>query len=301
MADEIIPATVPAVASTPAAVASPSPVADSPAATPSIVTTPTTPAEASPPVTQAADAAPVAKPAETVLGAEPVKTIENKSPEAQKPAEVKADSPVEIKKEEGKQSDEPAPLPTYEAFKLPEGFTLENEKLGEFTKELGEFQTRTKAEQVAVQEFGQKLVDRHIAEVQTTVKRLNEHYTQAWEKQKIEWKDAFVKDPEIGGNRQETTVKSAVEAIDRGSSYLSLDVKMDQAKASSHASEFRQVMETTGIGNHPAVIRVLNGLNKEIADLRAKYETEGGVKPLPGTKPVAQSTSKVAKRYGDPA
>lgn len=272
MANEILPATTP-VATTQATSPAPSPAVVEVAAP--LVNTQTV-TENAPVTTDPAKTTESPKPAETVLGAEPQKDPV-KSPEAQKPTDVKVDASVEIKKEDGKQSDEPAPLPTYEAFKLPEGITLEGNKLSEFTKDLGEFQTRTKAEQAAVQEFGQKLVDRHIAEVNSTVKRLNEHYTQAWEKQKIEWKDAFVKDPEIGGNRQETTVNAALQFI------------KTHGGNEAQQQEFRQLMETTGIGNHPAMIRLLAKANMNMA--------EG--KPLPAAKPVPTATSKVAKRYGD--
>lgn len=260
----------PAAAPTPVTAAAPAASTPEPLASVAVDAATPSPAPATDAVVTEAVKAP-----ETVLGAEPPKEPV-KAPDV-KPEEVKADVKVEPKKEEAAQSDEPAPLPTYEAFKLPEGISLEGEGLSEFTKELAEFQTNTKAEQAAVQEFGQKLVDRHVAEVQTAIKRLNDHYAQSWEKQKIEWKDQFVKDPEIGGNRQETTVKAALDFI------------RTHGGTESQQQEFRQLMETTGIGNHPAMIRLLAKANMNMS--------EG--KPLPATKPSTTVTSKVSRRYGE--
>jgi len=61
-------------------------------------------------------------------------------------------------------------LPSYEDFKLPEGFTHDKEKLSDFVKELGELQVKTKAEQKVFQEFGQKLMDKYVSEVQSVIK-----------------------------------------------------------------------------------------------------------------------------------
>lgn len=207
-------------------------------------------------------------PDKSLLGGE-VKKTEDKAPDPQ-PA------PVEQPKEEVTQSAEPAPLPTYEAFTLPEGISLDDKSLGEFTKTLGEFQTESKAEQALVQKLGQKLVDRHVAEVTSAINRLEQHYVSTWEKQKSDWKEAFASDPEIGGNRQQTTLNAAIEFI---RTHGGTDVQQ---------KEFRDLMDATGIGNHPAVIRMLANANLAMA--------EG--KPLPAAKPVPQKLSKVQKFYG---
>ncbi len=260
-------------------------VAPAESATPSNETAPVTntpAAEKVPEVEKVAETAPVAEPkkAETALGADPkAETPKDKAPEA-KPEDTKsaeAAATEEPKKEEASQSDEPAPLPSYEAFTLPENITLDSEKLVEFTKDLGEFQNATKADQKAVQEFGQKLVDRHVAEVQETLKRRDEYYVATWEKQKSDWKEAFENDPEIGGNRKETTVNAALEFI------------RTHGGNEEQQKEFRDLMESTGLGNHPAIIRMLANANLAKA--------EG--KPLPAAKPAPQNTSKVARRYGN--
>lgn len=220
----------------------------------------------------------------TLLGADPESaSIPDKTPD--KAPEVKADTPpVEQKKEEGSQSDEPAQLPTYEAFTFPDGVTIEDARLGEFTKELGEFQNLTKADSAAMQEFGQKLVNRHVAEVQETVKRITEHYTNTWDKQKNDWKTALEKDPEIGGNRTQTAMKEIADTIASTS-----DPEIHKA--------FREYVSSSGIGNNPDVARPIYNLVKEVNRLRAKYESEDGVKPLTAVKPEPQATSKIKARY----
>lgn len=260
MADEILPPVeIPAVAPAPEPVVVP--VAE--------------------PVVEPNTPAPESVPAETSLLGEDAAPAEPIAPEP-KPDDAPADEPkegdatVETKEGEGSQSDEPAPLPTYEAFTLPDGAVIDNEVLGEFTKDLGELQNLTKADQAEMQKFGQKLVDRHTAAIDETVKRLTDHYTETWEKQKTDWKDAFEKDPDIGGNRRDTTLKSALSVIG------TYGGTTDQQK------ELRTLLNDTGIGNNPAVIRLLAKVGEQLV--------EG--KPLPASAPVKGSQSKVAKRYG---
>jgi hypothetical protein len=241
--------------------------------TPAPVTAPVQAAPAEQPKAAEAQTAPAEK---SILGAE-VKPVEKPAEAAHKPDDKAPGAPEgEPKKEEGSQSAEPAQLPAYEAFLLPEGVEVDQGKLSEFTKELGELQNLTKAEQKVMQEFGQKLVNRHVAEVQDTVKRLNDLYQNSWEKQKSDWKDAFEKDPEIGGPRRDTTVNAALEFI------------RTHGGSVEHQQQFRELMDITGVGNHPAMIRMLAKANMAMS--------EG--KPLPGTKPATEPQSKVQRRYG---
>lgn len=272
--------------------ASPAPAASdvvsSPVASPVVETTPAAntpsvekvPEVVTPAVEKTEETPVVDKKIETALGSDPKAEIpkkDDKAPEVKVDDPKPADDTAEPKKEEAAQSVEPAPLPAYEAFTLPQGVTLDDAKLVEFTKDLGEFQNMTKADQAEVQKFGQKLVDRHIAETQETLKRRDEYYVATWEKTKSDWKEAFENDPEIGGNRKETTVNAALEFI------------RTHGGNETQQKEFRDLMESTGLGNHPAIIRLLANANVAKA--------EG--KPLPGIKPESQATvSKVAKRYG---
>lgn len=209
--------------------------------------------------------APEVKPAEAVKPAEEIKPADAKPVEEVKAVEGEV-------KDEGKQSEEPAPLPTYE-LKLPDDVTLDDARLGEFTKELAEFETLTKAPHEEMQKLGQKLVDRYVAEVQNTIKG----YQDAWVQRNNDWLKSFENDPEIGGNRKETTKTAALEFIST------------HGGTPEQQQEFRQLMDMTGAGNHPAMIRMFA---KAMTSMK-----EGG--PIPASKPAPDARSKVATRYGN--
>lgn len=251
------------IVATPAPAAVPPPVSTTTSTAPPVESPPAAVAPLQPPEAPIPPAAPAEK-ATSLLG-----TALEVKPAEDKPAEIKVDAE---KKEEGGQSGEPAPLPVFEAFTLPEDFSSDGTRLDEFTKELADFETATKADHAMLQAFGQKLVDRHVAEVQ----RLNDFYKTAFENQKNDWKQSFEKDPEIGGNRAQTSINAAIQFIET------------HGGSTEQKAEFRSLMNTTGVGNHPALIRILAKANAVLA--------EG--KPLPGTKPPAASTSKVERRYG---
>jgi len=219
----------------------------------------------------------------SLLGSAPEPADGTESPKEEPPLESEGEESPDLegeqpeeKKEEASQSEEAAPLPTYEPFTLPDDIQLDENTLGEFTQTLAEFETLTKADHAEVQKFGQELVTRHIAEVQNAVQRLNESYAATWEKQKNDWKESFVNDPEIGGNRQETTISSALEFI------------RTHGGTDAHQADFRKLMDETGIGNHPAMIRILANA------MEAKREG----KPLPASQPIPSQRSKVNTRYG---
>lgn len=198
--------------------------------------------------------------------------------EALKPAEspVEQPAPVEPAQEnvEG-QSAEPAPLPTYEAFQAPEGITLEGEKLTDFTNLLGEFERTHKADHAAVQEFGQQLINRHVAEVTRAVTEARAADMATFETMKTQWKDAVIADPEIGGNRLQTTLDSARTFI------------RTHGGTDAQQAEFMEVIDAAGLGNHPAVIRLLARAGAAMSEGR----------PLVA-KPAPLPLSRTEKMYG---
>lgn len=259
---------------------------------------PSAPVAAAPPAAGADTAAPVVEatpvPAEpqtllgTVTADAPVTETTTPDPNAPKTEEVKPADGAEPNKpldgdvkpeqiaEEGSKSDEPAPLPTYDAFALPEGITLDTDGIGKFTNILGEFEATTKADHAAVQAHGQKLLDMHVAEVQQAVERVGETYRTLWDKQKVDWKDDFLKDPELGGNRQQTTIDAANKFI-----------RM-HGGSEAEQTELRNLLEQSGLGNHKAVIRTFAKAGAAMS--------EG--KPLAASKPPPKVTSNVDKMYG---
>lgn len=268
------PVSAPVASSETTPLQTPSPLTETAlAATPE--TAPATPAAPEQP------AVPTAEPAEeSLLGKEPPKE-EVKAPETPKDGDKTTEQPDappvtgEPKKEEGSQSAEPASLPTYE-FTLPEGFQADDTKFGEFKKKIGEFEMESKADHAKFQSFTQDLLNQHTAALQETVERLNGYYAEAVEKQGVDWKDAFEKDPDIGGNRRDTTLKHATQFI---RTFGGSDEQQQQ---------LRSLMNETKIGNHPALIRLLANAGEVLA--------EG--KPVPAMRPPSSPQSKVARRYG---
>lgn len=257
-------------------IASPAPVA-SPEVTPSaspepaIVETPVETPSAEP-IHEEPAAAPAAEGSEsdaqkteTLLGSE--KKIEEAKSEEKTPEAKTEEKPSEEVVE--------TEIPVYEPFVLPEGVTVETEKMGEYTKTLAEFEKVTKAPHEEVQKLGQQFLDRHIEEMQ----RYTESLTNAWIKQKNDWKDSFLKDPEFA-NRTNTVVNAAIDAIGV------------YAGNEAQQAEFRKLMEDTGIGNHPAMIRTLSNI------MLAKPEPKQLAAPQIAT---SARTSKVQKMYGKKA
>lgn len=253
-------------------------------ATPAAVASETLPPAAAAPASTPAAEAPKTPESQTILGTKPPETAESKPATENKPADQK---PAEQPKAEGSPSAEPAPLPTYEKFTLPEGIQVDEVKLGEFTKDLGEFESANKVEHTKVQEFAQKLVNRYVTETQDTVTRVVDHYNKTWEKQKNEWREAFIADSEMGGNRQETTVKNLVSFVD------------EFGGDDSQKTELRKFMDT-GIGNKPELIRLMNNAAQKINAMRLQYETETN-NPLPGRTPESPKKSKTQTLYGKTA
>lgn len=270
MADEVVTQAAPPAAT-------PTPEASAPAVAPvESVSSSTTAASSE--VKSETTAAPIL---ETVLGSDDAPKIEEKPTEVKpvetktevKPEEKPVDSekPVEIKQEE-----KPAELPVFE-WKLPEGVTVEKERITEFNKELGEFAITSKVDAKTAQEFGQKLINRHISEVQSIAEKVAQAYSKVWQDQTKNWYDEFVKDPEIGGNRRDTTVNAAREFIRR------------HGGTEKQQTDLKSWLKTSGVGNHPGLIRIFANANLALAE----------PKPVKAETPVSQEKSSLkTKMYG---
>lgn len=278
MANEPIVAAPVAVApvSAPVAPVEVAQVAPAPAATvvAPVTETPVAPVVAPAAAGSEAPKAVEAKAPETLLG-----DTKDKPVEAPKTPEAVVEAPkVEEKTKEG-QSADPAPPPVYDAFTVPEGVTLDTARVSEFTKSLAELEQSGKVPHELLQKFGQTAVDMYVTEVKKATDALTQTYVKAWEDQKIAWKDSFLKDPEIGGNRWQTTIDSAQGFI------------RTHGGTTEQQTEFRSLMESSGLGNHPVMIRLLANANRTMA--------EG--KQLAASKPAPVQKSKVETMYGKSA
>lgn len=199
--------------------------------------------------------------------------------------EIKDIKPVATETEQEDKSnltEEPAPLPAYEPFKLPEGWVLEDKKLGEFNNLLAEFEVKNKADHAEVQAFGQKIVEKYVDEI----KRIQESQEQAINKIKNDWKESFNKDPELGGNRRETTKKILMEAI------------QGYSGTPEHLEAFGSFVDKTGVGDNPDLVRLIVNQQKAIQNYKTKYESEDSIRILAGTKPEVQTKKAWEKVYG---
>ena len=267
MADEIVAPTTENVAAAPvvAPVADALPVIPAPVVTESASAAPVEAVQPAPAEAVVAPEAPK-EPTPTVLG----EALKETPPEAPKD-ETKVETP-EVK-DEGGQSVEPAPPPKYDAFTLPEGVTLDEGTVGKFTDILGSLEGGDHAK---FQEAGQKMVDLYLSESKATADKIAQHYETVWENTKTGWREETVKDPEIGGNRLQTSIDSALNFI------------RTHGGTAEQQAELRGILDSSGLGNRLAIVRLF---------ARAGQAMSEG-KPLAAPKPVTQSKSKTATMYG---
>lgn len=130
---------------------------------------------------------------------------------------------------------------TYEAYKLPEGVQVDEALLGEFNtvaKELGLTQAQA-----------QKLVDLQAKTAAAGETGRQEYLEQALKVQSEKWVNEIKSDPELGGAKFDATVSTAVKAI-----------------STFFGDDFRQLLNDSGIGNNPALIRGMHKIGLAISE-----------------------------------
>jgi hypothetical protein len=187
-------------------------------------------------------------------------------PETPTPAEAKPETqPVKTETEPSllnKEDPQAAGAPDKYDFRLPEGMELTEDG----TKEVDTLFRSLGLNNAS----GQKLVDFY-------VQKLNEA-TEApykmWNDYQRQWVDEIKADPEIGKRLPEVraTVARAIDGLG--------DAKL--------ANEFRQAMDVTGAGNHPAFVRAFWKLAQQV--------TEGGHVAGRGPSPEGQKAPGEAPR-----
>jgi hypothetical protein len=147
---------------------------------------------------------------------------------------------------------EPVTLPAYEPFTAPEGVTLDPEQVGRFTGLLGEYEQKLAADptaaHAATQELGQKIVDLYIAEQQESAQRHARLMAENWTRTREAWVSEFREDPDIGGARQDQTVAKAGAMLEL----------YGQRVGPEREAALRSVMDLTGAGDNPEVLRFMN-------------------------------------------
>ncbi|CAJ0778807.1 MULTISPECIES: hypothetical protein [Ralstonia] len=158
----------------------------------------------------------------------PPESLLNDKPEADAKPEGEGEKPAENK--EGEKPAEDKPI-KYEAFTLPEGVTIDEEKLGAF-KELA-------AANKIPQDVAQQLVDIYAADI----KQLTEAPYRAWSELQTKWQEEIKNDPVIGG----ADLDKNLAATKAGLKNL---LGEDSAK-------FFEALNITGAGNNPDIVRAL--------------------------------------------
>lgn len=143
----------------------------------------------------------------------------------------------------GEGEDAPGAPEAYADFTMPEGFALEGEML--------ETLTATAKELNLPQEAAQKLVDLGVKQAQSLMGRMSQTpvpFVQQWS---AEWVGQVQADAEIGGDNLKPSLATASQALEAfGSPGLT------------------QLLNTTGLGNHPEVIRLMVNVGKAISEDR---------------------------------
>lgn len=141
--------------------------------------------------------------------------------EGEKPgAEKNGDNKDGDKKTEG--------APESYEFKAPEGGELDKEAVAQFEPIARELNLS--------QEQAQKLVDLYGSKV---MPQLMKQQADTWQKQVADWGTAAKEDAEIGGDKFDGNLTRAKQAMDKFAT-----------------PQLREFLETTGMGNHPELIRV---------------------------------------------
>lgn len=213
--------------------------------------------------------APEAPPAPEPVAAPPVEAVAA-APEPAVAAEPAA-KPAEESLLTGAEA-EPVPEPAppepiqYADFTWPEGITPNAEEIKPYTDILAKHQVPQEAAQELVSMFTKQAQD--MAEARKKV----------WGDTQAEWRKAFQEDPDIGGNRQDTTLRRAAGVLDRFGG------------TADQVAELRNVLTLTGAGNHPSVIRLMHNLSKVLR--------EGAPVPAVGAKaPAGRNTAST--RYAN--
>lgn len=158
--------------------------------------------------------------------------------------------PVETKTEA-----EEAPVPLTAAdIKLPEGFEAPEEMLSSFAELLND-------SNLSAAERAEKLVNLHAEAMKTASEKISED----WQKTREAWVDQVKNDPDIGGDKLEGSLADIAKLVDEFG-----------------GQEFRDVMDESGLGDHPVIVKFLHKIAKSFAEGKPVSGTPSG-----GTKTIA--------------
>lgn len=130
-----------------------------------------------------------------------------------------------------------APL-SFENIKLPEGLTIPDEDRTAVLDIMND-------DKLSGADRLQRLVDFQGQVMQ----RAAEANFKAWTDLQSQWQDAVRADPEIGGDKLQPALGEISKLVDKYGS-----------------PELREAMDTTGAGNHPAIVKFLSKVAKDLSE-----------------------------------
>lgn len=196
------------------------------------MTNPTLMTEA--PTPSAADASPAAAPAPA--GQQQEAAAPTAAPATQEsPA---ADPKAEGAQETAKPDDKPAGAPEKYEFKAPEGTPLDTELLGEFEGIARELNLPQDKAQLVVDKLAPKVAERMAAQQSQVVQQA-----------RTEWAESARADKEFGGDNLPANLAVAQKAM-----------------TTFGTPELRALLNDSGLGNHPEVIRAFYRAGKAISE-----------------------------------
>jgi hypothetical protein len=147
------------------------------------------------------------------------------------------------KKDATAEAQPPAPI-KYEAFKLPDGVKLDDERLSKFAEVAGNGQVS--------QDVAQNLIDLYIEERQQDFARAEQHQRDVWKSLNDGWKQELRNDPVLGGNRIDTNLSMAKAVLEEyGGTQEQVSALLAHTKAN-------------GMGNYPGFIRLLVNIGEAL-------------------------------------
>ncbi len=221
-------------------------------------------------------AAPVEKPAEAVGDVEagaPAQPVE--APSAPEPVEPPK-SLLALAAAELEKTPEPIVEPPVEPLKyeftFPDGVQADAQAMEPFIGFLTEHNLAP--------EQGQRLIDLHLAEIERAKAQLTKHQIDVFHSTREAWRNEVIKDPELGGNRIQTTINGA------------LGFMRHYASNADHYTRLIQKGEVTGWNDDPDFIRLMWNASQGLASL---YREPAPVVPM---KPAVQPQARYSRRYG---
>lgn len=149
---------------------------------------------------------------------------------------------AEVTKTEGEQEKKPEGAPESYAFKAPEGVSFDDGVIGAFSEVAKELNLP--------QDAAQKVLDKMAPVIQA-------RQMEQFEAARNQWAEATKADKEFGGEKLDENLATAKKALD-----------------TFGTPEFRALLNESGLGNHPEVIRVFYRAGKAISEDR--FVTGGG-------------------------